>query len=722
MKVAIIYNKDFSGVINKLGIQNKEIYSTETVQKVANALESGGHNVRIIDGNMHVIERLQSFMPSVMEGEKVGIVFNMAYGIQGESRYTHIPSMLEMLGVPYVGSTPSGHALALDKVLTKVIIQKHGIPTPDFWVFSDPKDDISSVKYPVIVKPKMESVSYGLKIVYTGEQLREAIHFVVTEFQQQALVEQFIRGREFCVGLLGNSPVESFPILEIDLENDPDGIQTADHKKAKPRKKICPADLSQDLATQMTELSVGAFNALHLRDFSRVDIRMDENNQIYILEINSMASLGTTGSYMAAAQVAGYDYSSLVNKMLDVASVRYFPTPIPASSEYPKKGKKIPLHIKLRGFLRSRQDNIESLLKRMVNTNSYVRNAAGVNELGNLIRRELGSLGFTQEVFPQMEVGNQLFFTNSFDDDMDVIIIGNLDNDRKISGHEYYRVEEQKLHGTGIWEHKGGIAIAIAALQGLKFSRYLRKIKIGLLFTTDDSLQGKFSRLLLEEKTRKAGVVLGLHGSNMSGSIVTSRSGSAVYHFSQKLIGDMNSEEVPVATSVFSRLIGSWSELSIDDKELVISPAKTFFKSNIMQPYAYGESTISVRFNHLDDFEQAEARIKKTIPRKKYRDSLHFQLEGGLRRPPLVETPQIIDLWQFTKDIGDRLDINLTKEHRWSSSDICFVERGKQVADGLGPAGVKPQDGSEYILRYSLLERALLLAMMISELPEFKKK
>ena len=262
-------------------------------------------------------------MPRVMEGEQMGIVFNMAYGIQGESRYTHIPSLLEMLGIPYVGSSPSGHTLALDKVLTKIIWKNNSLPTPEFWAFNSPKENISKVKYPVIVKPKMESVSFGLKVVYNDDDLREAIRFIVTEFEQQALVEQFIRGREFIVGLLGNSPVETFPVLEIDLDDDPDAIQTVDDKKTNPRKKICPAKISPELAEKMQKISIEAFKALNLRDFSRVDIRLDEDDNIYLLEINSMASLGETGSYVASAKVAGYNFETLANKMLDVASVRY---------------------------------------------------------------------------------------------------------------------------------------------------------------------------------------------------------------------------------------------------------------------------------------------------------------------------------------------------------------------------------------------------------------
>ncbi|MBC8486135.1 MAG: ATP-grasp domain-containing protein, partial [Bacteroidetes bacterium] len=263
MKVALIYNKDIRGVINTFGMQNKEFYNEKTVKKVAQSLEKAGHNVMVLDGNKQVIEKLESFMPRVIEGEQMGMVFNMAYGIQGESRYTHIPSLLEMLGLPYVGSSPSGHTLALDKVLTKIIWNNNNLPTPNFWVFNSHEENLSSVEYPVIVKPKMESVSFGLKVVYNATDLSEAIHFVVTEFNQQALVEQFIRGREFIVGLLGNSPVETFPVLEIDLEGDPDAIQTTDDKKEKPRKKICPANISHELAEKMQKISIEAFKALN---------------------------------------------------------------------------------------------------------------------------------------------------------------------------------------------------------------------------------------------------------------------------------------------------------------------------------------------------------------------------------------------------------------------------------------------------------------------------
>ncbi len=247
----------------------------------------------------------------------------------------------------------------------------------------------------------MEAVSYGIKIVDNEDDLREVVKFVVTEFKQQALAEQFIRGREFCVGLLGNGDPEAFPVLEIDLENDPDAIQTVDDKKQKPRGKICPANISQKLAAEMVRLSKDAFHALELRDFARVDIRMDEAENIYLLEINSMASLGRTGSYVYAANVAGYDYARLINKILEVAAVRYFSEKIlPQEDRAYLTEDKLPLSVRIRGFLRSKQVETERLLAKMVNINSYVRNVEGVNTLGTLVWQQLSPLGFAHQVIP----------------------------------------------------------------------------------------------------------------------------------------------------------------------------------------------------------------------------------------------------------------------------------------------------------------------------------
>jgi D-alanine-D-alanine ligase len=716
MKVAIIYNKDVSKVINVFGMQNKEVYNPNTINKVAKCLEDGGHNVGIIDGDMHVIERIQDFMPRVVEGEKMGMVFNMAYGIQGESRYTHIPSMLEMLGIPYVGSSPSGHALALDKIITKIILQKHNLPTPNFWVFSNKDIDASEVVYPVIVKPKMESVSFGLRVVDNERDLIEAVDYIVKEFQQPALVEQFIPGREFCVGLLGNSPVEAFPILEIDLENDPNAIQTYEDKSQKPKEKICPAELSEDIAQEMTRISKNAFESLQLRDFSRVDLRMDQNGNVYILEINSMASLGATGSYVHAAGVAGYDFRDLVNKMLDVAVLRYF-TSNPISNENDNLFKKSAAHVRIRGFIRGRQTQNEKLLREFVNTNSFVRNVEGVNLLSGKIKKELSALGFSYQSFGQVEVGNMLFFTNN--DEYDVLILSSLDNDVKIADHEYYHESEQKIFGSGIWENKGGIVILISALQALRFIKNLKKLRIGILFTSDSTLQGRIAKKHIKDLANKAKYVLGTHGAFLDGGVVTSRSGAAVYHCNMNLKPGNDADMVAKAAILFYKFLASCADLSEPENGLIVAPQRSSIETNITEPYAHGESQLSVRFNDTNQMKVIDDKIKKLIP-KKNKKEINIQVEGGIRRPSMQNTEKVKVLLKKVKSVADKLDINLREEHRWSSADICFIDENKYMIDGLGPSGAKPSKKSEFILKHSLLERSALLATLLTELNENK--
>ncbi|MDB4584432.1 ATP-grasp domain-containing protein, partial [Draconibacterium sp.] len=702
MKVAIIYNKDIQGVINTFGMQNKEFYNEKTVKKVAASLEKAGHNVAVLDGNKQIIERLENFMPRVLEGEQMGLVFNMAYGIQGESRYTHIPAMLEMLGLPYVGSSPSGHALALDKVLTKIIWKNNNLPTPEFWVFNLADEDLSTIKYPVIVKPKMESVSFGLKVVYNDNDLREAIHFIVTEFDQQALVEQFIRGREFCVGLLGNSPVETFPVLEIDLDGDPDGIQTVDDKKHKPKHKICPAEITTELKDKMQKISIEAFKALNLRDFARVDIRLDEDDNIYLLEINSMASMGETGSYFEAAKVAGYTYENMVTRMLDVASVRYFSNTLLTVLPDENKIGKIPQPVRIRSFLKMRQQQSEKLLKKLVDTNTHVRNVAGVNSCGELISSELSQLGFTHEVYPQLEVGNILYFTNSSGKEIDYLILLPVDNRVKLADQENYLEHEQYLEGTGIWENKGGIATVISALQALRFTRSLKKIKIGILLTTDSTIDGKYAKSIIQQKAEQAKKIIGLSGSSKQGGLVLSRSGSAIYRLETKLVKKEVAENISLTALNFNKTLAGITDISRNNPENLIAPFDIQFKSNIFKEYAYGSAGISVRYSSQNELEQIEQKIKKIITQQKRSKVYQVQFEGGQKRPAMSQTGEIENFYKEISGIAKRIDVRVSKKHRWSSSDICHIQKDMPKIDGLGPIGEFLPSNIERIIRHSL--------------------
>lgn len=515
MKVAVIYNKrdsEVSDVINIFGPQTKEKYNPHTVELVTSALEKGGHNVKNIEGNIDVAEALRDFMPRVVAGERPGMVFNMAYGIQGQSRYTHIPAMLEMLGVPYVGSGPQAHAVALDKIMTKIVLQQYNLQTPQFWFFSSPDEKMDDVVYPVIVKPKMEAVSMGLRIADNNKDLREAVAHVIETYQQQALVEAFISGREFSVGLLGNgADQEVLPVVEFDLRGDPNAIQSKDEKLNKPLEKICPADLPDDVAGEMRGLAQGAFYALGIYDFARIDLRMDQEGKLFILELNSMASLGQTGSYINAAKVAGYSYNALVNRMLDVAAARYFGetyTQVPDTEEDVKKLQ--PLRVRIRSYLRSNLTTMEDTLRQMVEMNTHVHNTDGVNALGNWIAARLGQIGFKKQVYPQVEVGNSLYFTNHEGEENDILLWDHLDNRSGYLDYVPFHGERGRFLGSGVAENKGGLTIMLGALRALRFARRLKKVNCGILLTTDYSLGGSLSKKLVEDAAQKSKYVVGL--------------------------------------------------------------------------------------------------------------------------------------------------------------------------------------------------------------------
>ncbi|HLA84157.1 MAG TPA: ATP-grasp domain-containing protein [Thermoguttaceae bacterium] len=328
MKVAVVWNSEHGRVLALQGQPCPEKYGRKAVENVADGLRMGGHEVMMLEGDVTLLDNLRDFFG--LDGESWpadAMVFNMVYGLQGECRYTHIPAMLEMAGIPYTGSSPLGHALALDKVVTKVLIESAGLPTPAWMVTSDPGKDSGKLRFPLIVKPRHESTSFGLRVVRDRKELSDAIDNIVKTYEQDALVEEFIDGREVCIGILGNgSSVETFPIVELTFEGCNLRAFTWEdkmHKRAVEPQRHCPADVPEPLARRLREIAVGTFQAVHCKDYSRVDIRIDDSGSPFVLEINSMASLGGGASYVMAAGAAGYTFSSLVCRIVDVAHQRY---------------------------------------------------------------------------------------------------------------------------------------------------------------------------------------------------------------------------------------------------------------------------------------------------------------------------------------------------------------------------------------------------------------
>jgi D-alanine-D-alanine ligase len=314
-----------------------------------------------------------------------------------------------------------------------------------------------------------------------------------------------------------------------------------------------------------------------------------------------------------------------------------------------------------------------------------------------------------------VEFGSIHFFTNSENDEYDMLLLANIDNDAKLAKHQYYSETEQKLYGSGIWENKGGLIVMLAALQALRFTKILKKLKVGILICTDETLQGRIAKPIIQRISQRAKYVIGLHGAFLNGGLVTSRSGAAVYRCEMNLQKTDDASLVALACSQFNTLIKNWTDLSDPVNGLVIAPHEIKLNSNITEPFAHGSVILSVRFNDFIQMKEVDTKIRKMIS-KRTKSKIIYQFEGGVRRSSMLKTNQVETLWLKIKTMAKKLDINLREEHRWSSADICHVDENKYMIDGLGPVGAKPVSGQEFILRHSILERASLLAAILTEL------
>jgi len=717
VKVAVIYNKSEikdSDVINVFGMRTMEWYSKDIVEQVASSLEQGGHNVRIIEGNMHVIDELENFMPRVVRGEIPGMVFNMAYGIQGQSRYTHIPSMLEMLGVPYIGSGPAAHAIALDKVMSKIVFQSRDLPTPVFQMYSNPDEEITGVDYPVIVKPRMEAVSFGIRLVDNEKDLREAISTVTREFQQQALVEKFIPGREFAVSLLGNEPTLGIlPIVEIDLDGDPNSLQTTQNKRQIPFRKICPAQIPQEIAEELSTYARGAFNALGLYDFARVDFRMDPENRIQILEINSMASLNKSGSFVKAAEANGWSFAELINRILDSASVRYFGSSClreQNGQENAKRGADL-LHIRIRRYLRSHLPTIIESIQHMVSINSYVHDVEGVNALGEWVSNRIEQLGFQRQVYPQMDMGDMLYFKNHDEGQNDVLLLGHLDPPLDYTNHVPFSEDHGKILGSGVTESKSGLAIIIAGLQALRFTRVLRTMKCGILLTSDHTLSGQFSREILFDIAGNSRHVIGTEHGELGGGVVTSCSGMLQYQVEVTNTKDGRTKKTANVIEHLSQKNLAWLKLSSPQKGIRVKIDNLTAQMNPGNASDHAIVFLSVCYSDKSQSDRMDDQIRK-IAEKGSGRGLQVRIRAGERRFPMVSTGINHKFFEKVKKLAKLLEVRIEPTHRDTFSSICHVPDGVPVLGGFGPLGSGSGSSQEFIMRDSLIDRAALLALV----------
>lgn len=297
-------------------------------------LKNLGYNVIPIEADEKAYFKLYELK------DKIDLVFNVAEGIYGLDREAQMPAILEMLQIPYLGSRPLTEAIILDKAKTKEILIANNITTLPFQIFKTGKEKINkNLKFPLIVKPVAQGSSAGItnnSVVFNEKKLYENIKKIIKNFNQPALVEPFLKGREFSVAMMGNPP-EILPIIEPNHKILPKNYLPFDSLEVKwyfeenggsKNYLQCPAKLSKKLENKIKNICYKTWEVLEIRDWCRIDIKCDEFENPYVLEVNAPPGIippevSLTSYFPLAARSAGIDYELLLQKLINIALKRY---------------------------------------------------------------------------------------------------------------------------------------------------------------------------------------------------------------------------------------------------------------------------------------------------------------------------------------------------------------------------------------------------------------
>jgi D-alanine-D-alanine ligase len=301
-----------------------------TIKAVESALASR-HRVSLVEANLDAFNAFRTLRPD--------LVFNIAEGLNCNSRETQIPAMLDMLDIPYTGSDPVTLGICLDKCRTKEILAWHRIPTPRFAIVHSMSEIPAGLRYPLMVKPTLEGSSKGVvdnALVRDRQGLIRQLEWVLETYRQPALVEEFLPGREFTVALLGNGPdLRALPIVEINFDTLPAGVNPIYSYEAKwlwdqeenPLQIFsCPAVLDPLLQRNIEEVSKKAFRILGCRDWCRIDVRLDGRGMPHIIELNPLPGIlprpEQNSCFPKAARAAGLSYDHLILTIVETACNR----------------------------------------------------------------------------------------------------------------------------------------------------------------------------------------------------------------------------------------------------------------------------------------------------------------------------------------------------------------------------------------------------------------
>ncbi|HTR82313.1 MAG TPA: ATP-grasp domain-containing protein [Bacteroidota bacterium] len=314
-------------------VDMSEVGVVEEREQIQTALGELGYQTSIFNMSNNV-EKLLEFL----KAEKPDLIFNLVESLGDQSIHEmHVAGIYEILEIPYTGSPTVTLGTCLNKARTKEILSFHGIPTAKFIVCKqlneiDPDD--FALSFPLIVKPAKEDASVGIdnnSIVDSLTALKKRVRYIFQEYDQPAIVEEYIEGRELNVAIIGNGKPIVLPISEIDFSGLPQGypkIVTYDAKwlngsvEFEGTKGVCPADLPAAVEARVKELALQAYQVMGCRDYARVDFRLAKNNKPYVLEVNPNPDISDDAGFIRSTTTYGYTFNETIGKIVEYALKR----------------------------------------------------------------------------------------------------------------------------------------------------------------------------------------------------------------------------------------------------------------------------------------------------------------------------------------------------------------------------------------------------------------
>ena len=304
-----------------------ELDGHKTIECLKSAFESAGHKVVLIGGARQLINRLDS------NDLKVDMVFNISEGFKGRNRESQVPAILDLYNIPFAGADALTLGVTLDKVVAKKCFIADGIPTARYFKArsTDNLFDLNTIGFPLFVKTLHEGTSKGItqsSRVENFQQLKEQVDHICNNYNQPALVEEFIKGTEFTVAVIGNNPPMAMPVVQYAIAGKTslgNEFYSYRHVAEKLVEHICPAPIGTTMSARLQELAVRAYQSVDCRDFGRVDFRVDEAGNPYILEINPLPNLSPDDVFVLFGKVKGMSYNQIINQIMDEALARLGP-------------------------------------------------------------------------------------------------------------------------------------------------------------------------------------------------------------------------------------------------------------------------------------------------------------------------------------------------------------------------------------------------------------